>query len=274
MEVIFMGTGTSQGVPMIGQKEGTFNAADPKNFRTRSSIHVRAAGHHIQVDAGQEFRIQCLREDIRQLDFFLLTHGHADHILGMDDLRRFCDARGGTAIPVYSTPEGLGRVQAIYPYAVREKPLSSGYPAFELRQMPSVLELEGLRIRSVRQPHGPVESLGFVFEELGKDGAPVARFAYYCDCSAMTDEAVALAKGCDAVALDGLRPRWHPTHMSVQDACAAAERIGAHRTFLTHLTYEIDHARMQRELPAGVFYAWDGLRLNLPDDREPQGCGF
>lgn len=261
-----MGTGTSQGVPMIGQPAGSFNAADPKNFRTRSAIHVVAGGWHIQVDAGQEFRLQCVREDIRHIDYFLLTHGHADHVLGMDDLRRFCDERGGDALPIYSNEEGLGRVRAIYPYAVGEKPVSKGYPAFMLHAMPAVLELPRLRVYSVNQPHGPIDSLGFVFEECDETGASLARFAYYCDCSAVSDEAVALARDCDAVALDGLRPRWHPTHMSVQDACDAAARIGANQTFLTHLTYEIDHARMQADLPPTVFYAWDGLRLRLGPD--------
>ncbi len=263
MQIIFLGTGTSQGVPMIGQPPGTFNAADPKNFRTRSSIHVIAAGKHIQVDAAQEFRLQCVREDIRQMDLFLLTHGHADHILGMDDIRRFCDFNGGQAMPVYGDAETLERVRAIYPYAVQGVPVSKGYPVFDLKEMPATLELDGLRIHSVWQEHGPLRSLGFVFEELDAQGQVAKKFAYYCDTHSVSDEAVALAKGAQAVALDGLRPRWHPTHMSVQDAIEAAKRIGAPASYLTHLTYEIDHTRMQAELPEGIFYAWDGLRLSL-----------
>lgn len=101
---------------------------DPRNHRTRASIHVEMDGLHIQVDASPEFRLQCLRERIRQLDIFVLTHGHADHIVGMDDLRRFCDLREGTALTVYTTEEGQGRLAAMFPYAMSERPIARGMP--------------------------------------------------------------------------------------------------------------------------------------------------
>src|SRR4051812_14518170 len=105
MEVIFLGTGTSQGVPMIACNCAVCGSADPRNKRTRTSIHVVMDGLHVQVDASPELRLQCLRENVQQLDLFILTHGHTDHVVGMDDLRRFCDLRDGAAIPVYSTVE-------------------------------------------------------------------------------------------------------------------------------------------------------------------------
>ena len=112
MEVIFLGTGTSQGVPMIACSCAVCTSADPRNHRTRASIHIVMDGLHIQVDAAPEFRLQCLREKVTQLDVFILTHGHNDHITGMDDLRRFCDLHDGTALTVYTTEEGMGRVPA------------------------------------------------------------------------------------------------------------------------------------------------------------------
>ena len=133
MELIFLGTGTSQGVPMIACDCAVCTSADPRNKRTRASIHVVMDGLHIQVDAAQEFRLQCLRENIRQLDLFILTHGHTDHITGMDDLRRFCDLLGGLGLTVYSTDEGISRVIAMYPYAIMERPVVKGYPAFNLQ---------------------------------------------------------------------------------------------------------------------------------------------
>ena len=113
MEVVFLGTGTSQGVPMIACDCAVCTSPDPRNRRTRSSIHVTMGDLHVQVDATPEFRLQCVRENIRQLDVFILTHGHADHITGMDDLRRFCDLIGGEALTVYTTDEGMARVLSI-----------------------------------------------------------------------------------------------------------------------------------------------------------------
>src|SRR6266550_3116266 len=124
MEVTFLGTGTSQGVPMIACDCAVCASPDPRNKRTRASIHVVMDGLHVQVDAVPEFRLQCLRDNIRWIDFFILTHGHADHVAGMDDLRRFCDLLGGQALTVYSTAEGMGRVIAMYPYAMAERPIA------------------------------------------------------------------------------------------------------------------------------------------------------
>jgi phosphoribosyl 1,2-cyclic phosphate phosphodiesterase len=259
MEVTFLGTGTSQGVPMIACGCPVCTSADPRNRRTRSSIHVAMGGRHIQVDAAQEFRGQCLQRDVNRVDLFILTHGHADHVLGMDDLRRFCDLHGGRALDVYSTDEGMGRVAAIYPYAIMERPVVHGYPAFRLAQMPAVLELDQGTIRSTLLPHGNLNVLGLIFEERGSG----AKFVYYTDCKRITPEAVELAQGAHAVVLDGLRPAAHPTHMNIAEAVEAARSIGAPMTYLTHLTHQIDHGPCEATLPAGVRLAYDGLRLKL-----------
>lgn len=261
MEIIFLGTGTSQGVPMIAQPDlpGSCDLHNPKNWRTRTSVHVVMGGCHIQVDAGPEFRLQCVQNGLGQLDYFILTHSHADHILGMDDLRRFCDLRGFDALPVYSTEDGLRRVQAIFPYAVRETPLRKGYPAFQLNPMPAQLELEGGSIESTILPHGDIDVLGLVFTEAGSG----KRFVYYTDCSDVPPEARRMAAGADVVVLDGLRPDPHPTHMHIGKALSVADELKADQTYLTHLTFMVDHDTVQAELPTGVFLAYDGLRLLL-----------
>ena len=234
-------------------------STDPRNRRTRASIHVVMDGLHIQVDAAPEFRLQCIREDIRQLDFFILTHGHADHVTGMDDLRRFCDLRGGEALTVYSTDEGMRRVLSVFPYAVSDRPIAKGYAAFKLQVMPETLDLPQGTIQSTLLPHGGVNTLGLVFTEKSSG----KKFAYYTDCKRLTVESVKMARHSDAVVLDGLRPLPHPTHMSIPEAVAAAAEIGAKQTWLTHITHISDHAATDAGLPSGVKVAYDGLRLKL-----------
>lgn len=260
MDIVFLGTGTSQGVPMVAQvAEGCCDLADKRNWRTRTSAHVRMGNLAIQIDAAPEFRLQCLEHDIRWIDYFFLTHGHADHVLGMDDLRRFIDLRGGEALPVYSTAEGLTRVQSIYPYAIRPKPEFVGYPAFNLKLMPSELELSEGKVWMSLLPHGRVNVMGLVFEEkvTGK------RLAYFTDCKRVTAEAAARAEGADVIVLDALRPEEHPTHMNIEEAVATAEILKGKRTYFTHMTYRIDHERDSRDLPPGVFFAYDGLRVEV-----------
>ncbi|MBI4626296.1 MAG: MBL fold metallo-hydrolase [Verrucomicrobia bacterium] len=259
MEVIFLGTGTSQGVPMIACNCAVCASADPRNRRSRPSIHVVMDGLHVQVDAAPEFRLQCLRERIEWLDVFILTHGHADHIAGMDDLRRFCDLHGGQALTVYTTDEGMARVLAMFPYAIAERPVAKGYAAFKLVDLPPVLDLPQGTIRSTLLPHGGLNTLGLIFHERSSG----RKFVYYTDCKRVPREAVELARGADAVVLDGLRPLPHPSHMSIEEALAVAREIGAPATWLTHLTHLNDHAELAAALPPGVAPAYDGLRLKL-----------
>jgi phosphoribosyl 1,2-cyclic phosphate phosphodiesterase len=244
---------------MIGCTCAVCTSADPRNRRTRTSIHVVMDGLHVQVDAAPEFRLQCLKEEVARLDLFILTHGHSDHVAGMDDLRRFCDLRGGEAITVHTTAEGKARVAAIYPYAISERAAIRGYPAFRLADMPPAIELPQGTIRSTLLPHGGAKTIGLVFTERSTG----ARFAYYTDCKLLTAEAVDLARGSDAVILDGLRPLPHPSHMSIDEAVEAGRGLGAKRVWLTHLTHLTDHAATEATLPAGFALAYDGLRIRL-----------
>ncbi len=259
MDVIFLGTGTSQGVPMIACDCAVCTSSDPRNHRTRASIHVVMDGLHIQVDAAPEFRLQCLRNRIDWIDLFILTHGHADHITGMDDLRRFCDLLGGNALTVYSTDEGMGRVLSMFPYAIMERPIVRGYAAFKLQQMPTVLELPQGTIESTLLPHGGLNTLGLVFTERSSG----KKFSYYTDCKRLPQEAVGMAIGSDLVVLDGLRPEPHPSHMNIEEALAAARAVGAPVTLLTHMTHFLEHEATCAALPVGIALAYDGLRIRL-----------
>lgn len=259
MEIFFLGTGTSQGVPMIACKCAVCTSPDPRNRRTRTSIHVVMDGLHIQVDAAPELRLQCLRAGVERADIFILTHGHADHIAGMDDLRRFCDLLGGEALPVYATEEGISRVLAVYPYAIMERPLVKGYPAFKLMVMPPLLDFPQGTIQTTLLPHGGINTLGLIFTERSSG----RKFVYYTDCKRIPREAVELARGADVVVLDGLRPLPHPSHMSIGEAVEAAKEIAAARTLLTHLTHLSEHAELAASLPAGIEPAYDGLKIAL-----------
>lgn len=259
MEVIFLGTGTSQGVPMIACGCEVCTSRDQRNHRTRASIHVVMDGLHIQVDAAPELRLQSLREKITWVDVFILTHGHADHVVGMDDLRRFCDLLGGNALTVYTTDEGMGRVLAIYPYTIMERPVVKGYAAFKLENMPDTLELPQGTIQSTLLPHGGVNTLGLIFTERSSG----KKFVYYTDCKRVPREAVSLARGADIVVLDGLRPEPHPSHMSIPEAIVVAQEIAAPVTYLTHITHLSEHQKTESTLPDGIRLAYDGLRLAL-----------
>ena len=244
---------------MIAHPEGGCDLNNPKNWRTRTSVHIEMGGHHIQVDAAPEFRMQCIQNQITQIDTFILTHSHADHILGMDDLRRFCDLNGGIALPVYSSEEGLQRIREIFPYAITDRPKVSGYPAFKLESMPDVLKLPGGTVQSVYLPHGPIQVLGLVFTE-AKTGK---KLAYYTDCKEVVKEARELAEGADVVVLDGLRRNEHPSHMTIDEAVEAAVAIGSRQSLLTHMTYSIDQETTEASLPQNIRLAYDGLKIEL-----------
>jgi phosphoribosyl 1,2-cyclic phosphate phosphodiesterase len=262
MEIIVMGCGTSQGVPLVAHDNPGLDQANPKNWRSRTSIHVVIEGHHVQVDAAPEFRLQCLHNRIPAVDTFILTHGHADHVLGMDDLRQYCTNNGGAAIPVYSTAQGLKRVAAIYPYAIGEA-ASPGYIALDLRDMPAELILPGGGvIRSTLLPHGSEPTLGLVFEEPSSG----MKFAYFTDCKTVPTPAVNLALDCDLAILDGLRPNFHPTHMTIGKACEVAAEIRTKQAYITHMTYQIDYATYTSSLAEThphVGLCYDGLRIQL-----------
>jgi len=177
----------------------------------------------------------------------------------MDDLRRFCDLLGGTALTVYTTDEGMARVLSIYPYTIMERPVARGYAAFKLEAMPEALDLPQGTIQSTLLPHGGVNTLGLIFTERSSG----RKFVYYTDCKRVPREAVALAKGADIVVLDGLRPLPHPSHMSIPEAIDVAKEIAAPLTYLTHITHLTDHATTDDELPPTIKLAYDGLRLKL-----------
>jgi phosphoribosyl 1,2-cyclic phosphate phosphodiesterase len=249
MRITFLGTGTSQGVPVIACGCATCRSDDPRDSRLRPSIFVETPDAKVLVDAGPDLRMQALRAGVERVDAVLFTHGHADHILGIDDLRRFNHLQGG-AMPCYADAKTIGEIRAVFQYAFDPAtPKGGGLPRLELFAIAGPFCVGRTEIQPVPLYHGARPLLGFRF----------GGFAYLTDCNRIPPEAWRLLDHLDVVVLDALRDRPHSTHFSLTEAVDAAARIGAGRTFFTHMCHDLPHAATCARLPAGVSLAYDGL---------------
>jgi phosphoribosyl 1,2-cyclic phosphate phosphodiesterase len=252
-----LGTGTSHGVPMIGCNCATCRSTDPRDRRLRPSIYIDVPGcAHILVDAATDLRQQALRHEISHVDAVLFTHAHADHILGLDDLRSF-NALQGTAIPCYANREAWETIRRQFAY-VFEGPLQigGGVPQLTTNEIRWPFFIRGVRIVPVPLWHGRLPILGFRF----------GSFAYLTDCNRIPDESWPLVEGVDTLVLDALRDEPHETHFTLGEAVAAVEQIAPRRAYFTHMTHDLPHAKTNARLPRGIELAYDGLVLDIEVD--------
>lgn len=253
MKVVVLGSGTSHGVPMIGCSCAVCTSADPRDRRTRCSIVVSEGETSVLVDTPPELRLQCLSCGVERIDAVLLTHHHADHLAGFDDLRHF-NRLTGRAVPVYGMAETLEALRAMFRYVFSEDREYESYrPAVELRAIEGPVTVGRLTAIPVPLLHGRMRVLGYRF----------GRFAYCTDVSAIPEESYGLLEGLEVLILDALRRRPHPTHFNLEQAVEQARRIGARRTFFTHIAHELGHAETCAALPAGMSLAYDGQVIEV-----------
>ena len=257
-QILFLGTGTSQGVPMIGCDCPVCSSSDPRDNRTRSSVFITTPEAAFAVDTGPEFRIQCLRERVRWLDAVVYTHAHTDHIMGFDDLRRFCDMQPTGKLPIYAAPETLSDIRRVFQFAFDDSMRFPGYIRPEPHLVEGPFHIGQTRITPLPVPHGRIRVNGYLFERGGR-----RLFAYLSDCKAVPENVRELIAGVEVLSLDALRHRPHPTHMSLDEALEVSAAVRPRRTWLTHLCHDLGHVETEKTLPAGVRIAYDGLRINL-----------
>ena len=251
LEITFLGTGTSHGVPMIACDCEVCRSDDPRDKRNRTSAVVRTPdGRVILIDASPELRLAAVACGLERVDAILFTHTHADHIMGLDDVRRFNDISGET-IPCYGSADTLRVLRQVFGYAeVPFKRAPTYRPSLAFEEITAPVEICGVEVIPIPLMHGRDRILGF----------RIGNLAYCTDCSEIPPESRDLLAGLDLLVLDALRPAPHPTHFSLSEALAEIELLAPARTLLTHMTHHLGHERTSQSLPAGVALAYDGQR--------------
>ena len=254
MDVTFLGTGTSAGVPVIACDCATCRSTDERDKRWRPSLRlVLDDGTTILVDASPDLRAQALRFGLTRVDLILLTHSHADHVLGLDDVRIF-NFRQRAPIPCLGTPRTLAQIRSMFAYVFDPAtPKGGGLPQLELFDLVGPFSTSNVTVVPVPVMHGTLPVLGF----------RIGPFAYLTDCNAIPEESWSLLQGLDVLVLDALRHKPHPTHFTVSQAVEVAQRIGAKRTLFTHMTHDLPHVETCRQLPGGMELAYDGLTIEV-----------
>ena len=257
LRITVLGSGTSMGVPTIGCHCDVCNSSDPRDNRLRPSILVRYGGRNVLIDTTPDFRTQALRAKINRLDAILFTHEHADHIMGLDDVRPF-NFRQKNSIPIFGSAETLAAIRRSFQYIFDERMPESSIPKLDVHTLNGeAFDLFGLQIRPLRLLHGRGVVYGYRF------GAA----AYLTDHSEVPRESLDQLRGLDVLFLDALRHKPHPTHSTVERSIGIAEQLSPRRTYFTHICHELPHARTEIDLPPHIRLAYDGLELTVGEPR-------
>ena len=258
MRLTLLGTGTSFGVPQIGCRCPTCTSADPRDRRTRTAALIETQGKRLLIDTPPELRLQLVAAGVDHVDAVLFTHAHADHVHGIDDLRAL-SVRQGTALAAYGSRATMMELIGKFPYIFDPSivvPVGTSKPELKAHVLEpgSTTVIAGVTVLALALPHGDHQVFGY----------RIGAMAYLTDVKTIPDAAIAALAGLDVLVLNALLSRPHPLHLSVPEAIAAAQRVGARRTFFTHLTHENTHVALAAQLPSGITPAYDGLVIDLP----------
>ena len=248
-----LGIGTSMGVPTIGCDCAVCHSSDPHDRRSRPSVMVEYDGRCVLIDTTPDFREQAIRENIRRLDAVLYTHTHADHILGIDDLRPLSFLHKPSRLPLYAHPEAAQFIQNMFRYIFDADYKFGGLPLVEMQLIEGPLELFGARFEPLKLIHGEAEIYGFRFGSA----------AYLTDHSVIPEETLLRLEDLDILFLDALRYKPHPTHSTVENSLRVVERLKPQRAFFTHICHDLPHKATNASLPPNVRLSYDGMKLEF-----------
>ena len=253
MKITFLGTGTSQGVPVIGCTCEVCRSLDYRDKRLRTSVHIDIDGVSLVIDTGPDFRQQMLRERVPRLDAILFTHGHKDHTAGLDDVRAY-NFMQGQDMPVYGEQHTLAQLRVEFSYAF-EPVRYPGIPQLNLIEINDApFTAAGINIIPLPVTHLRLPVLGF----------RIGDFSYITDANHISDETIAKLKGTKVLVLNALQKDKHVSHFTLAEALVMAERIGAEKTYFTHMSHKIGlHKDVEAELPRTIALAYDGLAVTL-----------
>jgi phosphoribosyl 1,2-cyclic phosphate phosphodiesterase len=252
IQLTVLGSGTSMGVPTLGCHCAVCESTDTNDKRTRPSILLEDAGHNVVVDTTPDFRMQAMRVRLERLDAVLYTHAHADHIMGLDDIRPY-NLKQKSLIPIYGSAETLATIRRQFAYIFDGAPTESSLPGVDLHVIDGAFDVAGIHVVPIPARHGPHAVLGFRF----------GKAAYLTDFSSVPESSKALLQNLDDFILDALRYTPHPMHSNVEQSLALVQELKPKRAWFTHICHDLSHVKANATLPANVRLAYDGLRFEV-----------